>query len=88
MPNLDAKQYLEVFQTLVDDDKISGAFLDFLKFENNRKINYKLQNLLEILPINFSAAATSELKEKLRIEILLGIKENPNFKISKENIND
>jgi hypothetical protein len=88
VPNLDAKQYLEVFQTLVDDDKISGAFLDFLKFENNRKINYKLQNLLEILPINFSAAATSELKEKLRIEILLGIKENPNFKISKENIND
>jgi hypothetical protein len=69
VPNLDAQQRLEVFQSLVNDDKIIDAFLDFLEFENNWKMNSKLQDLLEILTINFSAAATSELKEKLRIEM-------------------
>ena len=88
VPNLDAKQRLEIFQSLATDEKILDAFLHFLEFENNWKINYELQNLLKTLTINFSAAATGELKEKIRSEILFGIRENPDFRITTENIID
>ncbi len=67
VPNLDAKQRLEMFQSLVRDEKILYAFREFLEHDVNWKINFELQNLLKKLTINFSAAATSELKEKIRI---------------------
>ena len=88
IPNLDAKQRLEIFQSLVRDDKILYAFREFLEHEEKWKINSELQKLFKKLTINFSAAATNELKEKIRIKILSEIEKDPNFKITIDNIID
>jgi SpoVK/Ycf46/Vps4 family AAA+-type ATPase len=88
IPNLDTKQRLEVIQSLVTDDKILYAFREFLEHDENWKFNSELQNLLKKLTINFSAAATSELKEKIRIKILSEIEKDINFKITIDKIID
>ena len=48
----------------------------------------QLENLLKKLTINFSAAATSQLKEKIKIEILLALKKDKNFKITAQELID
>ena len=46
VPNLDAKQRLEMFQSLVRDEKILYAFREFLEHDVNWKINFELQNFI------------------------------------------